>query len=229
MKHKILCIEDELTTQALLVATFKEYDVVCVSSIKEAEKHLLKQSFSALLIDIQLPDGDGLRFLTQLVQDEKYFKIPIMILSSHTEISNKVMAFTFGAEDFITKPFDPVELNARVSAKIRRRQLELDLAKTRKIENVLIDFDRQKVFFINNATEKDLGLTSIEIKILTLLTKRLEQVYSREQIMDNVWGETFITDRTVDSHVAHLRQKIEKTQLQIETVKNFGYRAVIKS
>lgn len=228
MNFKILCIEDDLTTQTLLVASLKEYDVVCVSTIKQAEEALVKCNFHALLLDIQLPDGDGLRFLTQLKHNEKYIKIPIMILSGHAEISNKVMAFTFGAEDFITKPFDPVELNARVSAKIRRRQLEIDKAKIRKIENLMIDFDRQKVFYINNSTEQDLGLTSIEIKIISFLTKRLEQVYSREQIMDNVWGETFITDRTIDSHVAHLRQKIEKTQVQIDTVKNFGYRAVIK-
>lgn len=228
MKRKILCIEDDQTIQTLVEVALPDFDVVPVFTLKEAEKKIKENEYSALLVDIKLPDGDGLRFLTTVSTDQKFKKIPVLVLSNHSEISNKVMAFSFGAEDFIGKPFDPIELNARVTAKVRRRENEKEETQTRKLGNVVIDFDRQKVFLIAASNEHDLGLTHIELKILSMLTKRLEQVYSREQIMDQVWGETFITDRTVDSHVAHLRQKIDKTAIAIETVKSLGYRAVLK-
>jgi DNA-binding response OmpR family regulator len=228
VKNKILCIEDDLTIQTLVAASLKEFEVICVSLLSEADAILKTISFAAILIDIQLPDGDGLRFLTKISQNENYNKIPTMILSGHTEITNKVTAFTFGADDFIEKPFDPLELNARITAKIRKFQTGLEKFKNRTVGDILIDSDRQKVFKLDKGREKDLNLTSIELKILSLLTKRLEQVYSREQIMTQVWGETFITDRTVDSHIAHLRQKIDTTKIQIDTAKNFGYRAILK-
>lgn len=228
MKPRVLCLEDDQTIQALVEVALAEFEVIAAFSIKEAEKRLKEAEYSALLIDIRLPDGDGLRFLTTLSADEKFKKIPVLVLSDHTEISNKVMAFSFGAEDFIGKPFDPVELNARVTAKIRRRENEKADTQVRKFGNLLIDFGRQKAFLVSSAKEKDLGLTGIELKILSTLTKRLEQVYSREQIMDTVWGDTSITDRTVDSHVAHLRQKIQQTSVSVETAKSFGYRAVLK-
>lgn len=228
MKPRILCLEDDQTIQTLIEVSLPEFEIIAAFSIKEAERRLNEAEYSALLIDIRLPDGDGLRFLTTLSADERFKKIPILVLSDHSEISNKVMAFSFGAEDFIGKPFDPIELNARVTAKIKRRESEKADNQIRKHGNLLIDFGRQKAFLVAATKEKDLGLTSIELKILTTLTKRLEQVYSREQIMDLVWGDTSITDRTVDSHVAHLRQKIQATTLSVETAKSFGYRAVLK-
>jgi DNA-binding response OmpR family regulator len=228
LKNKILCIDDDLTIQTLVEVSLNNFDVIPASTLEEAENLLKKISFALILIDIQLPDGDGLRFLTKLSQNDVLNKIPSIILSGQTEITNKVTAFTFGADDFIEKPFDPIELNARVNAKVRKHQTDLEKTKHRTIGDVLIDFDRQKVFQIEKGVEKDLGMTSIELKIFSLLTKRLEQVYSREQIMNQVWGETFITDRTVDSHIAHLRQKIEFSKVHVETAKNFGYRAVLK-
>lgn len=227
--EKILCIEDDLSMQTLVCASIKDYEVICAKTLKEAEVLLGQMDFSALLVDIQLPDGDGLRFLTQLTQNEKYSHTPILILSGHSDISNKVMAFSFGADDFVTKPFDPVELNVRVTAKIRKRHAAEEKARKRRLKDLLIDFDRQKVFQVLNGKEIDLECTSIELKLLALLTKRLEQVYSRDQIMRQVWAETSISDRTVDSHIAHLRQKIEGTQIQIETAKSFGYLASIKA
>jgi two-component system phosphate regulon response regulator PhoB len=228
MKQRVLCIEDDPTIQTLVEASLLDFEVVPAFSLKEAESKLSELNFAALLIDIQLPDGDGLRFLTKLVADPKYKKIPVLILSNQVAVSNKVLAFSLGAEDFVGKPFDPIELNARVTSKVKKRNAETEEAQTRKLGNVLIDFTRHKAFMVAGGTEKDLGLTGIELKILSLLTRRLEQVYTREQIIDQVWGETYITDRTVDSHMAHLRQKIQETSLSVETAKGLGYRAIVK-
>ncbi|MBY0384862.1 response regulator transcription factor [bacterium] len=228
MKDKVLCIDDDLTTQALVEASLANYQVVPALTIKDADQLLLKQQFEALVIDIQLPDGDGLRYVNKLLQVDKIKEIPMFVFSNHKELSNKVMAFSLGADDFIEKPFDPIEFKARIESRIHKKKLLKDLKQILQIGDILLDLDRQKAFHVINNEEKDLQLTSYELKILKMLSKRLEQVYSREQILQNVWGETFISDRTVDSHIAHLRQKIADTKLSINTVKNFGYSLSIK-
>lgn len=220
----MLCIEDDLTIQALVKASLPEYDVISARTIKDAALAMRQNQFSALVVDIQLPDGDGLRFIGELAQASETNGVPAIVLSHHDVISNKVMAFSLGAEDFIGKPFDPIELRARVTAKIRRREQEREHVNIRRIGDVVIDLDRQKCVQTIGALESDLGLTGLELKILLLLTRRVEQVYSREQIIEGVWGQTHISDRTVDSHIAHLRQKLKSTRVTLETVKNIGYR-----
>lgn len=228
MPFKILSIEDDLTIQALIEQSLKDCDIVTSANLHDAEKELSKTIFDAVLIDIELPDGDGLKFYTRMIHDKNLKEIPTLFISSHDDISNKLIAFSFGAEDFITKPFNPLELNARVSSKIKKKQNELDDKKIRKVGDLKIDFNRQNVFQNIKGKENSLDLTSIEFKILTLLTNRSEQIYSREQILDSVWGNTAITDRTVDSHIAHLRTKISNSSVIIETVKNFGYRFILR-
>lgn len=227
MRPKVLCIEDDLTIQALVAASLPDYDVITARTLKDATAAMGQNQFSALLVDIQLPDGDGLRFIGELAHSKATKDVPALVLSNHDVISNKVMAFSLGAEDFIGKPFDPIELRARVSAKIRRRESEREVLNVRRLADIVIDLDRQKCVQIKGSQENDLGLTGLELKILLLLTRRMEQVFSRDQIIDDVWGQTHITDRTVDSHVAHLRQKLKSTQVHLETVKNIGYRVTV--
>lgn len=226
MRDKILCLEDDATMQTLVEVSLPDFDVVCVGSISAAVSALKETSFSALLVDINLPDGDGLRFLGDISRQSETRNLPVLILSDRTEISNKVMAFSLGAEDFIAKPFDPIELRARVASKIKKRGDESEAKMVRRFGDLTIDLNRQMALISTaGSKERDLGLTSIELKILLFLTRRLEQVYSREQIIEEVWKDTHITDRTVDSHIAHLRQKLEGCDLIIETVKSMGYRA----
>ncbi len=227
MREKILCVEDDPTIQELVRGSLQDYQVVVAENLAQAEQELEREHFQAIVLDIQLPDGDGLRFYTRLAKDPKFRKLPALFLSGHSEISNKLMAFSVGADDFIAKPFDPMELSARVSLRIKKRNEEAEGRRTQSVGDIEIDLDRQKAFQMNNGHGQDLGLTSIELKILTLLSRRLEQVFSRDQILSGVWGETHITDRTVDSHIAHLRSKIGNSKVKVETVKNSGYRTVV--
>lgn len=227
MREKILCVEDDPTIQELVRGSLQEYQVVVAENLAQAEQELEREQFQAIVLDIQLPDGDGLKFYTKLAKDPRFAKLPALFLSGHSEISNKLMAFSLGADDFIAKPFDPMELNARVGVRIKRRSDEVEGRRTQLVGDIEIDLDRQKAFQMDNGRGADLGLTSIELKILTLLSRRLEQVFTREQILDGVWGETHITDRTVDSHIAHLRSKIGTSKVKVETVKNSGYRTVV--
>lgn len=228
MRLKILSLEDEPTIQEVIRQSLRDYDVTVVSTVKQAELAIEKQKFDAILVDIELPDGDGLHFYTRAVQDPNFKDIPCLFITGKTEISLKLMAFTVGADDFLTKPFDPSELNARVTSKIRKHQLNQIQKNSKRVADVEIDLDRQKAIQIQETQERDLGLTAHEFKILSLLSRGLERVYSREQILSEVWGNTSITDRTVDSHIAHLRQKISTTAISIETVKGLGYRLIKK-
>ncbi len=233
MKNRVLCVEDDFTIQALIRESLTDCDVIFANDLKEADRLITRCRYNLFLIDIELPDGDGLRYLARImgdrIFDEWVRQTPTMILSSHSRIANKVMAFTLGAQDFISKPFDPVELNARVNARVRQHHMDLENARIRTLGNLVLDFDRQSAFVTDRGIERSLDLTPIEIKILALLTKRLDQVYSRDQIMNLVWSETFISDRTVDSHIAHLRRKIGATSVVIKTSKSFGYQATLKS
>jgi DNA-binding response OmpR family regulator len=228
MKNKILCIEDDKISQTLIKLSLKEFNVVIASNLKEAESEMRNSDFSLALFDIQLPDGDGIHFYSQFKKDTNLEKIPVIFISGNGQISNKLLAFSLGADDFITKPFDPLELNARVESKILKAISKKDEKKIKTLGDVQIDFDRQKVFYTNNGNEIDLNLTSKEQKMLSFISNRIEQVFSREQILNNVWANTHITDRTVDSHMAHLRSKLQNTQIDIKTVKNFGYKLTIK-
>jgi DNA-binding response OmpR family regulator len=229
MKEKILCIEDDQTTQTLIRNSLRDFNVIMVSNLREGEIEINKQGLSAVIFDIQLPDGDGLHFYSRLRQTPQLKGVPAIFLSGHDEISNKLLAFSIGADDFIPKPFNPLELIARISSKITKALKGQADKNTKLLGNVEIDLDRQKVFLILNGSEVDLGLTSIELKILIFLSSRLEQVFSREQILNNVWANAHITDRTVDSHIAHLRNKTKETLILINTVKNFGYRLTINN
>lgn len=227
MREKILCIEDDPTTQIMIKTSLRNFNIVMTNNLHDAEVEINKNTFAAAIFDIKLPDGDGLRFYSRLKQNSKLKDTPVLFLSGQNDISNKLLAFSIGADDFITKPFDSLELNARVLSKINKSQSAIEEKNIRTLGDVEIDLDRQKVSQIDNGKEIDLSLTAIEQKILLLLSSRIEQVFSREQILNNVWANAHITDRTVDSHIAHLRNKLRKTLILINTVKNFGYKLTV--
>ena len=224
MRSKVLSIEDEPLMQAIIQASLKEYLVVVAGNLQEAERELRSQTFDAVVLDIVLPDGDGLKFWARIVSESQFAHLPVVFLTGQSEISNKILAFSVGAEDFITKPFDPLELQARMARRLKSRAQVENESLVRRFGNLEIDLGRQRAALVSDSQEKDLALTAIELKILALLSKRLDHVYSREQILTNVWGSAFVSDRTVDSHIAHLRSKILGSTVEIQTVKNFGYR-----
>jgi DNA-binding response OmpR family regulator len=228
MKAKILCIEDDPITQTLIKQSLKDFNVAIVSNLEEAEIEISKGGLSAAIFDIHLPDGDGLHFYSRMKEGLHLKNVPAFFLSGNHDISNKLLAFSIGADDFITKPFNPLELNARIMSKISKTKNIIEEKKTKQLGDIEIDLDRQKVYRLSNGNEFDLLLTAIEQKILIFLSSRIEQVFSREQILNNVWTNSHITDRTVDSHVAHLRNKLKDSLVLINTVKNFGYKLAIR-
>lgn len=222
----ILCIEDDLVMQTLVVESLKNYQVTVTDTLKEACDILDKERFDAILLDIQLKDEDGLRVLEKVSKKDGFFQnTALFIMSSHKDISKKMMAFSLGADDFISKPFDPLELQIRLDARLKKIASPTEI---KHIGDLIVDLQKQKVFIVKDNVKKDINLTAIELKIFNYLTSQMDRVFSREQIIHEVWDNLSITERTVDSHIGHLRKKIADSKLSIITSNNFGYFASLK-
>lgn len=226
--RQILCIEDNPEMRILVEASLPHYRLSFAETLSEARDLLGKKPYDLIILDLELPDGNGLSFFSELKKNTSTDEIPVFILTGKTEISNKVLAFNVGAEDFIAKPFDPLELSARIDAKIKRLERKQDRSENFRIGDLLASMPKQRVWRTTDGKDQLLELTSIEFKILMTLARSPDRIYSRNQLLDEVWGnETHITDRTVDTHVGHLRKKMQGSKVRIETVIGEGYRLVI--
>lgn len=214
----ILCIEDNEDYQMLIGRALKDYMVVSAMSIEQGKEKLAHQVFELILLDVTLPDGDGFHFFSMMRSDPKYQHIPVIFLSAAAEVSNKVMAFNLGAEDYITKPVDPVELKARVAARIRKESTHED---TLKFGDLALSISQQRLL----VADSWIDLTSKEFRLLRLFLNGPERIYSRNEILQSIWGtDTHVVDRTIDTHISNLRKKIQSSQIAIESVAGEGYR-----
>lgn len=224
--RNILLIEDSLEARVVMQRSLQEFNVFQAGTIAEGEALLKSHSkMDVIILDIDLPDGDGLRFFSLLQADPVWRSIPTLIVSSHSSLPNKITAFSLGAEDFISKPFNPDELRARVCARIRKSEMSVRSMESVRASDLEIDLSSQRAHVLENGNKRVLDLTSKEFRILAFMMKRFESVCSRESLLEEVWGPGVnVVDRTVDTHVSHLRKKIQGAHLTIESVPGTGYR-----
>jgi DNA-binding response OmpR family regulator len=223
-KKKILFIEDTPECQLILQSVLKDYHTVTCSDLQAAQLAIKDGPLAAIILDIELPDGDGLRFLAEIPEAQKK-QTAIFIISSKTALANKAMAFTYGADDFIAKPFDPIELKLRVDAKIRKMSDHLHQAENFKIEDLTANVAEQRLYHESGGQTKHINFTSLEFRIFVFLSKNRNKVISRDEIINHIWGgKVYITDRTVDAHIAHIRKKITASKVKIETIFGTGYK-----
>jgi two-component system phosphate regulon response regulator PhoB len=227
--HNVLLVEDSsdafnLVKRAMGSSVHLEW----AKSLAEASKVLQKKPFDLILLDVMLPDGDGYRLCSILQTDDQLKNIPVIFLTAKNSVSDKVLGFSVGADDFISKPFDPLELKARVDSRLRKRdreRLESDILKLGDLE---INRNTQRVQVYEDGKTTDVDLTPIEFKLLLFLCKEINKVYSRDEILNSVWGETIhVYSRSVDTHISKLRKKLGTKANYIESVHGSGYRFVI--
>ncbi len=220
---RILVVEDNSEVQIILKHILaKDYALQFANTLAEARQFLQDNEVDLLLLDIMLPDGDGLRFCAE-VKSSKGKKLPVLILSARTGIEDKALGFQLGIDDFITKPFDPLEVKIRVDARIKKELDAKGEGDTIRIGDITIYLAKHRVE-IDQQTEP-VTLTAKEFGILVYLAQQPEVVKTRAQILDEVWGSgVHLTDRSVDSHISRLRKRLEKSSTEIESVKNTGYR-----
>lgn len=224
---KILLVEDEegliLTLTDRLTA-----EGFAVKSAADGESGLalaLAESFDLIILDVMLPKKNGYDICRDLRQKGIY--TPILMLTAKGEILDKVLGLKLGADDYLTKPFEVIELLARVEALLRRSPQKNQIsADSFQFGDIAIDFKRAEVVKENNPIE----LSAMEFKLLQFLIENRGAVHSRDRLLDEVWGyDAMPSTRTVDVHIAWLRQKLEpnpKHPQFIQTVHGFGYKFV---
>jgi DNA-binding response OmpR family regulator len=174
-----------------------------------------------LVLDLMLPDADGIEICRQLRSDQRYQKMPIVMLTARVGIEDRVKGLEEGADDYILKPFAAKELVARIQAVLRRLSWQNDSRVYEIAKGFILDLNKFEAFL----EDKRLDLTLTEFKILQLLTKRPGWVYTRAQMLDYLWGnDKIVIDRTIDVHIKNLRDKIRPYDQNIKPVRGIGYK-----
>ena len=225
MKEKILIVEDEKDIVKMLEYNLKK-EGLRVLSVRDGEDALdsaNRELPDLIILDLMLPGMDGLEVCKELKKETKTAPIPVIMLTAKSQESDKVLGLELGADDYITKPFSPRELIARIKAVLRRTKEKDKLPDVLKIGEIIIDLSKISVTVKGKATE----LTSKEFELLKTLIKVKGRVLSRDYLLDTIWGfdhAVEIQTRTVDVHIRTLRKKLKSEASRIITVKNYGYR-----
>jgi DNA-binding response OmpR family regulator len=223
---RILLVDDEHSVQKLLASALRKdgYEVVSALDGRAALDRVDDGGFDLVVLDLMLPKVDGFEVCRQVRATSS---VPIIMLTAKVEEIDKVLGLELGADDYITKPFSMREFRSRVKAVLRRSQLTRveEPAREELVDGELrIDFDKRQVT-VDDAPAR---LTYVEFEILAALARNPGRVYSRATLLERVWGDSAYRDpRTVDVHIRHLREKLErdpKTPELVQTVRGVGYR-----
>jgi two-component system phosphate regulon response regulator PhoB len=224
MGGAILVVEDETAVQELIAVNLQHagYKVMCAASVPQAEALVHEVKPDLVLLDWVLPDTPGVTFARQLRGDQRTKDIPIILLSGRASEHDKVAALEGGADDYVTKPFSPRELLARIKAVMRRRapQLTDDMI---EIAGLKLDPAAHRV----TGGGREIDLWTLEFRLLHFFMTHPDRVFSRAKLLDEVWGDhVFVEERTVDVHIRRLREALSPTGHAglIETVRGAGYR-----
>lgn len=221
----ILLVEDSKEIFAMVTQAVEAIaNISWETTLEGAREALKKEQFDLVLLDIELPDGNGVELCSEIQALNNY--TPIFFLTSHKELSEKVLGFSAGADDYITKPFAPLELKARVEAKFKKNDMLKKKSDQLKWREIQINKARQEVHIIHNENElQKIDLTALEFKLLMYFANRPHEVISRDKILDDLWGEdVHVYSRSVDTHVSKLRKKLESVSHIIESIHGSGYK-----
>jgi DNA-binding response OmpR family regulator len=223
--ERVLVIEDDRAVQKALKRLFEAegYAVDVASDGSDGLQKFRAAQPSALVLDLRLPGLGGQDVCREVKQEAP--TVPVIILSAKSEVTDKVLLLEIGADDYVTKPFSPRELLARVRAAVRRSG-RAPAGETFGFGDVTVNFTKMEVMRGGQLV----AVTAQEFKILKFMSENLERVVSREELLNEVWGyQHYPSTRTVDNHIMRLRQKLEKdpsNPLHFRTVHSSGYKFV---
>lgn len=223
MTSRILVVEDELAIQRLIEFALEQagFEVTLVDSAEMAKTLIDEQLPDVVLLDWMLPKMSGVEFAKELRSQVRTKDLPIILLTARGEEADKELGLNLGADDYVTKPFSPRELVARIKALLRRRapQKVDDVVKVGKL--TLSPSER-----LVKTGEQVISFGPTEFKLLHFFMTHTDRIYSRRELLDLVWGDhVFIEERTVDVHIRRLRKELEVVGLEhyVETVRGVGY------
>ena len=223
MKKLIVIIDDEPDIVQLVSLHLKNagFDIKGFLNAEDFFDFIGKNIPDLILLDLMLPDADGFEVCKYLRRKDEFATTPIIMLTAKGEETDKVLGLELGADDYIPKPFSPKELVARVKAVLRRQDKE-EVLKKIIIRDILTIYPEKHEAYVEG---KRMDLTSTEFKILTLLASKKGWVFTRDQILDYLWGqEKAVLDRTVDVHIKHLREKLGKASGLVKNIWGVGYK-----
>ncbi len=221
--ERILVVDDEADILELVGFHLRQagFSVETAQDGAEALASLRRNPPALLLLDVLLPDLTGTEILRVLRQDEATRLVPVILLTARGEEVDRVVGFELGADDYVTKPFSPRELVLRVRAVLRRGEGDPAGAEVVERAGIRLDLARHRC----SVDDTEVDLTAKEFSLLQSLMSRPGRVFTREQLLERVWGlDVHVTERTIDTHMKRLREKLGAVADCIETVRGVGYR-----
>ncbi|MBK1726634.1 phosphate regulon transcriptional regulator PhoB [Halorhodospira neutriphila] len=224
MTGKILIVEDDPAVREMLVSSLERggFDTTAASDAMQASEKLREAPPELILLDWMLPQVSGVEWARKLKGDEATREIPIILLTARGEEEDKVRGFECGADDYVTKPFSPRELSARIKA-VLRRTAPASADDPVEVDGLLLDPVSHRV--TGNGQTLEMGPT--EFRLLRFFMTHRERVFTRAQLLDHVWGtNVYVEERTVDVHIRRLRKTLAETghEYLVQTVRGAGYR-----
>jgi len=221
---QILVVEDERPIREMIAFGLRRagFEVREAADARSGRAEVANKLPDLLLVDWMLPDTSGLEFTRALKRDRETRELPVIMLTARAEEGDKVAGLEGGADDYITKPFSPRELLARINA-VLRRAMPSEGSERVDIEGLVLDQSSQRV----TSGEKTVALGPTEYRMLAFFMTHPERVYTREQLLDRVWGgNVYVEERTIDVHIRRLRKALEEFGYDrlIQTVRGSGYR-----
>jgi len=225
MKETILIVEDEKDIVKMLDYNLKKegFKTLSTNDGEDALDLATRECPDLIILDLMLPGIDGLEVCKTLKKENRTASIPIIMLTAKSQETDKIVGLELGADDYVTKPFSPRELIARIKAVLRRAKDKDNPLEVLKMGDLIIDLSKIAVSVKN----KPIELTAKEFELLKTLIKAKGRVLSRDYLLDSIWGfdnAVEIQTRTVDVHIRTLRKKLKSEARRIVTVKNYGYR-----
>jgi two-component system phosphate regulon response regulator PhoB len=225
MPKKIAIVEDEAELAALIEYNLGRhgYEALVLGGSKGTMRALEQAKPDLILLDVMLPDVDGFELCRRIRQSAVLGRTPVLFLTARSDEVDRVLGLEIGGDDYMTKPFSPRELIARVKAHLRREEMDTEPSPA-SIGPFRLDRTARRVYLM----EREISLTSTEFNLLEYFLTHAGRAYSRDQLLQAVWGESrYVTPRTVDVHVRRLREQIEEqpdNPRYLTTVRGFGYR-----
>jgi two-component system phosphate regulon response regulator PhoB len=221
---QILVVEDERPIREMIAFGLRRagFEVREAADARSGRAEVANKLPDLLLVDWMLPDTSGLEFTRALKRDRETREVPVIMLTARAEEGDKVAGLEGGADDYITKPFSPRELLARINA-VLRRTTPVEGTERVDIEGLVLDQSSQRV----SSGERTVALGPTEYRMLAFFMTHPERVYTREQLLDRVWGgNVYVEERTIDVHIRRLRKALEEFGYDrlIQTVRGSGYR-----
>ena len=223
-KFNILVVEDEEAIREMLMIVLQQsgFEVMAAADAKEAQRVLEQNKTDLILLDWMLPGISGVEWARRLKKENVYRDVPIILLTARGEEEDKVRGLEIGADDYMTKPFSPNELMARIKAVLRRTGKINDLGQI-VLSDLVLDTEQHRL----SIGEKELEVSPTEFRLMQFFMTHPDKVYSRSQLLDQVWGSNiYIEERTVDVHIRRLRKILAEYGREelVQTVRGFGYR-----